>query len=83
MAASAPTAHAAETSGIIPGVLYTYRGFIKDSGISKSRIRDARLQGVQLPTVRVGRRIFIRGTEAITYIERLAELTAANSSPSA
>lgn len=75
MAVSSTTAHAAATSAVVPGVLYTYSGFIKASGISKSRIREGRLQGVDLPTVRVGRRIFIRGAEAIAYIERLAELT--------
>jgi hypothetical protein len=37
-------------------------------------MREARLQGVVPRQLKVGKRIFIRGADAIEYIERLAEL---------
>lgn len=79
MATSLPTAYAAGTSAILPGAMYPYAAFIKSSGISKTRIREARLQGVDLPKVTVGRRIFVRGADAVEYIEQLAELSAKES----
>jgi len=66
------TATAAETSFLDPACLYTYSGFIKCSGISKSRIREARLRGIKLPAMKVGKRLYIRGRDGIAFIERLA-----------
>jgi hypothetical protein len=34
-------------------------------------MREARQQGVTLPTIEVGRRKFVRGIDAIAYIEKL------------
>jgi hypothetical protein len=57
---------------IAPERLYTLRGFREASGFSQTRMREARLRGIELPTLSVGRRKFVRGTEAIAFIERLA-----------
>lgn len=64
----------ASPSYIDPGRLYTLRGFREASGVSHSRIFTARRQGVALPCLTVGRRKFVRGADAIAYIERLAAL---------
>jgi hypothetical protein len=57
---------------IAPERLYTLRGFHDASGISETRIREAQRRGIGLPTLSVGRRKFVRGCDAIEYIERLA-----------
>lgn len=72
--ASAKTVTTAKRSYIDPTRLYSLRGFQIDGGISATRIREARLQGVDLPTLSVGRRKFVRGADGITFIERLAAL---------
>lgn len=64
----------AERSYIDADRLYTLAGFRIASGIAATRMREARLQGVHPVTLEVGRRVFIRGRDAIEYIERLAEL---------
>lgn len=69
------TAAAANTSYLDPACLYTYSGFITCSGISKSRIREARLRGVKLPAMKVGKRLYIRGRDGIEFVEKLAELS--------
>jgi hypothetical protein len=63
-----------ERSFIDPDRLYTLTGFRVASGIAQTRMREARLQGVVPRQLKVGKRIFIRGADAIEYIERLAEL---------
>jgi hypothetical protein len=63
-----------EPTFIAPERLYSLRGFIAASGISETRIRKARRQGIELPSITAGRRKFIRGSSAIAYIERLAEV---------
>ena len=70
-----------EPSFIDPGCLYTLRGFQAASGISSTRMRSARLQGIVCPMLEVGKRKFIRGADAIAYIERLAELADAPAAP--
>lgn len=60
---------------IAPERLYTLKGFIAASGISSTRMREARRAGINLPTLEVGRRKFIRGAEAIDYLEQLGQLT--------
>jgi hypothetical protein len=73
--------HTPEPSFIDAGRLYTLRGFQVASGISSTRMRSARQQGVVCPMLEVGRRKFIRGSDAINYIERLAELVEDTSGP--
>lgn len=63
-----------ETSFIAPERLYTLQGFVDASGIARARIYHARRVGVNLPTVDVGRRKFVRGGDAIAFIEALAGL---------
>lgn len=65
-------ARAKDTSYIAPDYLYTYDGFVRCSGISKTRIYAARRAGRPLPTLKVGRRLFVRGRDAIRFIEMLA-----------
>lgn len=61
-------------SFIDPERLYSLRGFQEASGISATRMREARLSGIYLPTISVGRRQFVRGSEGIPYIEQLAKI---------
>jgi len=69
-----PTGYAADTKPIHPESFYPYAAFIRCSGITKTRIREARLQGLELVTVDAGRRKFIRGIDGIEFIERLSQL---------
>ena len=59
---------------IDPNLLYTLRAFEARSGISATRIHLAARDGVELPTIEVGRRKFIPGVRAIDYIKKLGEL---------
>lgn len=61
-------------SFIAPERLYALKSFVIASGISSTRMREARRLGVLLTTIKVGRRIYVRGVDAIDYIERLAKL---------
>ena len=61
------------TSFIDDERLYTLKGFREASGISATRMREARLQGVVPETLKVGKRVFIR--RPIAYVEALASLT--------
>jgi hypothetical protein len=62
-----------EPSFIAPELLYSLRGFQSASGVNATRIREARKRGIELPSLIVGKRKFIRGVDAIAFIERLAE----------
>ena len=70
------TAHAAQTTGILPDALYPRAAFVRASGISRTRLREARLMGLPLPVMRVGKRQFVLGRDAIEWIIELAELSA-------
>ena len=56
-------------SFIAPERLYTLKGFRAASGVSATRMREACRAGIALPTLEVGRRKFIRGVDAIAYID--------------
>jgi hypothetical protein len=60
------------TSFIAPERLYTLRGFQAASGITSTRMYAARRLGIVCPMLEVGRRKFMRGADAIRFIERLA-----------
>jgi hypothetical protein len=60
-------------SYIAPERLYSLKGFMAASGINATRICHARRRGIHLPCVQVGKRKFIRGADAIAFIERLAD----------
>ena len=62
-------------SKIEPGATYSLAGFIAASGISYSRIRRAARAGVDIPTFAIGRRKFIKGSNAVEYLDQLAEQT--------
>jgi hypothetical protein len=62
-----------EPSFIDPNRLYTRRGFIVASGLSETRIREAKRRGIELPWLLCGKRKFVRGVDAIAFIERLAQ----------
>lgn len=57
---------------IAPEYLYPLKGFYAASGVTPARRSEARRQGIELPTIEVGRRKFVRGADGIAYIERLA-----------
>jgi hypothetical protein len=59
---------------IAPERLYPLRAFQEAAGIAPTRMREARLQGVHLATVNVGKRKFVCGSDGIDYIKRLAQL---------
>ena len=58
---------------IDPNCVYSLRGF-QAFGISATRMREARRAGVAPKFLEAGRRKFIRGSDAIEYIERLSRL---------
>ncbi|WP_428305510.1 hypothetical protein [Lacipirellula sp.] len=63
-------------AAICPERLYPLRAFQEASGIGSTRMREGRLAGIHLPTIDVGRRKFVRGSDGIPYIEALATLSA-------
>jgi hypothetical protein len=61
------------TSGAIqPDTLYSLPEFRRASGLGDTTLRLARRRGDELPTIRVGRRKYVRGLDGIEFIERLA-----------
>lgn len=71
------TAYASDTDYLSPEHVYPLDNFYRRSGISRSRVREARLAGIELTKLSVGKRAYVRGSDAIAFIERLAELSAA------
>jgi hypothetical protein len=63
-------------SFIAPERLYSLKGFQAAAGVSDTRMREGRQAGISLPTLEVGRRKFVRGVDAIAYLERLANVVA-------
>ncbi len=59
---------------IAPERLYSIRGFQAAAGVSSTRMREGRAAGIVLPTLEVGRRKFVRGVDAIAYLEQLAAI---------
>jgi hypothetical protein len=64
-------------SCIYPEVVYPLAGFIAAGGISYCRIRKAARDGIELPVLRVGRRVYVEGSAGIEFIRKLAAQTAA------
>ena len=62
-----------EPTAIHADSLYSRRGFIAASGLSETRLREAKHAGIEPRKILVGKRVFIRGKDAIDFIERLAE----------
>lgn len=58
--------------GIHPNAVYPIASFREISGISETRIRLARREGIDLPTMAVGRRKFVSGEDAIAFMQKLA-----------
>ena len=61
-------------SFIDPTRLYSLRKFVIDSGISLTRIRQAKHQGIELLKVHAGKRVFVRGIDGVRFIEKLDQL---------
>jgi hypothetical protein len=59
---------------IDPSRIYTVQGFYRDSGISKSRAREARLMGHPAPFKSIGRRKYIVGHDGVAWMLKLTEL---------
>jgi hypothetical protein len=65
-------ARATDTGPICPDRVYPLSAFIRTSGISKTRLREARLMGLPLPQFSLGKREYVRGHEAIAWMEQLS-----------
>jgi hypothetical protein len=52
--------------------LYSLSRFIRDSGLSYTRIQFAKREGIELNMVCCGRRKFVRGIDGIDFVLRLA-----------
>ncbi len=63
-------------SFIDPERVYALREFISASGISYTAIRNAKRRGIELSTLKVGKRVFVRGRDGIHFIEQLAAMNA-------
>jgi hypothetical protein len=57
---------------IHPDMLYSRKAFIITTGLSETRLREAKKRGIEPRRIWVGKRNWIRGKDAITFIERLA-----------
>ncbi len=77
---SRPTSYAADTQPIRPEDLYSMDSFIRASGITRARMREARQSGIELTVREVGKRKYVYGRDAIAYILALAELSASPAS---
>jgi hypothetical protein len=69
---SARVASKRPVSVICPERLYPLRAFQEASGLGQTKMREARLAGIRLKTIDVGRRKYVRGSDGIEYIEALA-----------
>jgi hypothetical protein len=68
------TARAGHPSAIQPDTVYGLQHWIEIAGISYSRIVNARKAGIELKMISVSpRRKYVRGSDGIAFIERLAE----------
>jgi len=64
-----------EPSFLDPDRLYSKRGFHAASGVSETRVRLARQKfGLTLTWIVCGKRKFLRGADAIKFIELLSEI---------
>ena len=63
----------APPSLILPDALYSLHQFKLASGLGDSSIAKARAKGVELRTLRVGRVKYVRGSDAIEFIESAAD----------
>lgn len=68
-------ASAGAPTSIDPEKLYSLAEFIRCSGLSYTRIRHAAHDGVEIPTIAVGRRKFVEGASGIAYIRQLAAIS--------
>ncbi len=59
---------------ILRDAIYSLAEFKKASGLGSTSIANAKERGVELKTYRVGRLKFVRGADAITFIESAAVL---------
>jgi hypothetical protein len=67
-------ATAGAPTSISPDNLYSLAEFIRVSGLSYSRIRQAAHDGLEIPTIAVGKRKWVDGAAGISYVHELAEL---------
>jgi hypothetical protein len=56
-----------------PDCVYPIRG-LHAFGISATRMREGKKAGVTCRMIEVGRRKFVRGSDAILYLEKLSRL---------
>ncbi len=68
-------APAGRASFLAPERLYSFAGFLKATGVTRSRVQEAKKKGLPFPALKVGRRLFVHGDKAIAYLDQLAEIT--------
>ncbi|TWT48398.1 hypothetical protein Pla111_01640 [Botrimarina hoheduenensis] len=71
---SAQTKRRSEPSMVDPQALYSLPEFKRVTRLGPSFFRRAKAAGVELPMLRAGRCKFIRGRDAIEFIERAAAI---------
>jgi hypothetical protein len=71
------TVRADQPTYVLPEAVYAYQPLLGAIGFSYDRVKAARLKGIHLPVLKVGKRLYVRGSDAIRFIEQLAEQTAA------
>ena len=67
-------------SPIYPDVLYPYRAFQIAAGIGPTKIREARLAGIELAVIQVGRRKYAEGHAIQAFLKAIASCPALNGS---
>ena len=55
-----------------PTLFYTFPEFMRVAGIGYTTIRKAKAKGVDLPLQKVGRRKYLRGSDGVEFLEKLA-----------
>ncbi|QDU87199.1 hypothetical protein Pla175_05560 [Pirellulimonas nuda] len=66
------TAYAKDTQPLHPEACYPLAAWCKAAGVSKTRIHEAKLLGVPLPTFTVGKRVYIQGADGIEWLRTLS-----------
>jgi hypothetical protein len=67
-----PEVSAGTPSFISPHYVYPIAGFCSVSGIKYDRIQRAKKDGIPFPGFKIGKRLFIKGSSALEYLDRLA-----------
>lgn len=72
------TATISNPTAIFPDAFYPIQSAIAASGISATRFREAAKNGIEIDFTKCGKRVFVKGSDLIEFIERLAAHYAAS-----